>query len=177
MTLWDLARGYGVFMTGGMRLDPYLIEKVETSRGEVLYKRPEYDPERVYEQALAQTMTAMLYQVVTDGTGRRAVVKDWQVAGKTGTSQDSRDALFAGYSAELVGAVWVGNDDDTAMSRVTGGGLPAGIWSDIMTIAHESRTPVPLPGAQSLVRLSPETQARISYYRDLSMAFGGVVAQ
>ncbi|WP_084420075.1 transglycosylase domain-containing protein [Henriciella litoralis] len=174
MSLQDMVRAYGVFMTGGTRLDPYIIERISNSRGDVLYERPQYEPARVYDRRDAETMVAMMERVVTDGTGKRARLDGWDVAGKTGTSQSFRDAWFVGFTSQLVGGVWVGNDDDTAMSRVTGGGLPASLWHDMMEIAHEDREPTPLAGAGTLVTLSPATQRRISFYRDVGTAFAGV---
>ena len=174
VTLWDLTRAYGPFMTGGRRIDPYLIEKIETTRGEIIYERPEYDPARVYDRANAETMTAMMAEVIRSGTGTAASVEGWPIAGKTGTSQSSRDAWFVGYSSELLGGIWTGNDDDTPMNGVTGGGLPARLWSDMMTIAHKGRSPSILRGADQLIQLTPEQQARVGYYRDLGMAFAGL---
>ncbi|MHA7899728.1 MAG: transglycosylase domain-containing protein [Henriciella sp.] len=174
VTLWDLTRAYGPFMTGGRRVDPYLIQKIETTRGDVLYERPEYDPARVFDRAAAETMTAMMAEVIRSGTGTAAKVNGWPIAGKTGTSQSSRDAWFVGYSSELLGGIWTGNDDDTPMDGVTGGGLPARLWSDMMTIAHQGRTPSLLRGADQLIQLTPEQQARVGYYRDLGMAFAGL---
>lgn len=174
VSLWDITRAYGSFMTGGTRVDPYLIQKIETSRGEVLYERPEYDRPRVYSRENAETMTAMMADVVRSGTGRAAAIQGWPVAGKTGTSQSFRDAWFVGYSAELVAGVWTGNDDDTAMKGVTGGGLPARVWADLMTAAHEGRSPAILRGADKLTELTPDQQARVGYYRDLGMAFAGI---
>ena len=173
VTLQELARAYGVFMTGGQRIDPYIVEKISNSRGDVLYERPQYEFERVYDKQDAETMVAMLERVITAGTGRRAALKGWQIAGKTGTSQDSRDAWFAGFSAARVGAVWVGNDDDSPMKDVTGGGLPAALWHDMMTLAHADLQPQPLAGAGTLITLSPQVQEKIAFYRDLSQAFEG----
>lgn len=174
VTLWDLTRAYGPFMTGGRRVDPYLIEAIETTRGEVVYERAEYEPAQVYDRELAETMTAMLSEVVRSGTGKAASVDRWPIAGKTGTSQSFRDAWFVGYSAELLGGVWTGNDDDTPMANVTGGGLPARLWSDMMAVAHDGRSPSILRGADKLIQLTPEQQARVGYYRDIGMAFAGL---
>ena len=171
VTLWDLTRAYGPFMKGGQRVDPYLIESIETTRGEIIYQRPEYEPARVYDRDLAETMTAMLAEVIRSGTGKAASIDGWPIAGKTGTSQSSRDAWFIGYSAEMLGGIWTGNDDDTPMNGVTGGGLPARLWSDMMEIAHEGRSPSLLRGANQLIQLTEQQQARIGYYRDLGMAF------
>ena len=174
VTLWDLTRAYGPFMTGGRRVDPYLIETIETTRGDIVYERPEYDPAQVYERELAETMTAMMADVIRTGTGSAAEIEGWPIAGKTGTSQSFRDAWFVGYSAEMLGGIWTGNDDDTPMENVTGGGLPARLWSDMMRIAHSGRSPSQLRGANRLIQLTPEQQARVGYYRDLGMAFSGL---
>lgn len=174
VTLWDLTRAYGPFMTGGRRVDPYLIQTIETTRGEVIYERAEYEPARVFERGLAETMTAMMAEVIRSGTGKAAAIEGWPIAGKTGTSQSFRDAWFVGYSAELLGGIWTGNDDDTPMADVTGGGLPARLWSDMMRVAHEGRSPSLLRGADQLIQLTEEQQARVGYYRDLGMAFSGL---
>ncbi|NQY98388.1 MAG: PBP1A family penicillin-binding protein [Henriciella sp.] len=171
VTLWELTRAYGPFMTGGRRVDPYLIEAIETTRGDVIYQRAEYEPASVYDRENAELMTAMMADVMRSGTGTAAQVDGWPMAGKTGTSQSSRDAWFVGYSSELLGGIWTGNDDDTPMEGVTGGGLPAKLWADMMRVAHEGRSPSLLRGADKLIQLSPEQQARVGYYRDLGMAF------
>ena len=176
VTLWALTRAYGPFMTDGQRVDPFLVEKIENSRGDVLYQRAEYDPVEVYPRDLAREMTGMMAEVVRDGTGKAARLEGWTIAGKTGTSQSSRDAWFVGYSAQYLGGVWTGNDDDTPMKGVTGGGLPARLWSDMMTLAHAGRAPMSLAGANSLAKLTPDQQARIGYYRDLGFAFSGLAA-
>jgi penicillin-binding protein 1A len=91
-------------------------------------------------------MNDMLNTAITSGTGRRAALAHQPAAGKTGTTQEFRDAWFVGYTAQLVAGVWVGNDDARPMHRVTGGSLPARIWHDVMTVAHERLPPVPLAG-------------------------------
>ena len=173
VSLWELTRAFGTFQSGGLRLDPWLIERIEDSRGTVLYERPDYDRDRVYSEELAREMNGMLYRVVNSeiGTGGRARIAKWPVAGKTGTSQDWRDAWFVGFSAAYVGGVWVGNDDDKPMKKVTGGGLPADLWSDMMEIAHAGKTPERLIGADASVEVSEAAEARIAFYRGLSQAF------
>ncbi|WP_084146187.1 transglycosylase domain-containing protein [Hyphomonas oceanitis] len=178
VTMWELVRAFGAFESGGLRMDPYLIDKIEDSRGMVLYQRPEYERERVYPYDLAEDMNAMMARVVNApiGTGGRARVKNWTVAGKTGTSQDWRDAWFVGFTAAYVGAVWVGNDDDSPMKRVTGGGLPADLWSDMMEVVHEGKPPESLIGAESGMVISEAAEQRISFYRGLSQAFSVAAA-
>ena len=92
-------------------------------------------------------MNDMLSAVLVSGTGKRAALPGHPAAGKTGTSQDFRDAWFVGYTAQFVAGVWVGNDDGRPMNKVMGGSLPARLWHDVMLIAHEGRAPAPLPGA------------------------------
>ncbi|KJS38291.1 MAG: penicillin-binding protein 1A [Hyphomonas sp. BRH_c22] len=178
VTMWELVRAFGAFQSGGLRMDPYLIDKIEDSRGMVLYQRPEYERERVYPYDLAEDMNAMMTRVVNApiGTGGRAKVKNWTVAGKTGTSQDSRDAWFVGFTAAYVGAVWVGNDDDSAMKRVTGGGLPADLWSDMMELVHAGKPSESLIGAEGGVVISETAEQRITFYRGLSQAFSVAAA-
>ena len=91
-------------------------------------------------------MNTMLREVVAIGTGRRAALPGHDVAGKTGTSQDYRDAWFIGYSAQYLTGVWVGNDDNSPTKKVTGGSIPAAIWVDIMGPLHANLPSVPLPG-------------------------------
>lgn len=173
VSLWEITRAFGAFQSGGLRMDPWLIEKIENSRGDVLYTRPDYNRDRVYDHELASQMNGMLARVVNAkfGTGRRARFGNWQVAGKTGTSQDWRDAWFIGYTAAYVGGVWVGNDDDSPMAKVSGGGLPADLWSDIMEITHAGMPPEPLPGAEAGLEMSEESEQRVTFYRGLAQAF------
>lgn len=171
--LWELVRAYGVFQSGGLRLDPYLIAKVSDSRGQVYFEHPVSQRERVYPEDLAGDMNAMMMRVVSapNGTGGRARIPGWTVAGKTGTSQESRDAWFVGFTAAYLGGVWVGNDDDSPMRRVTGGALPADIWADIMKAAHEGKRPEQLFGADRAVVLDPAAEQRITFYRGMAQAF------
>ncbi|MEO0720824.1 MAG: PBP1A family penicillin-binding protein [Pseudomonadota bacterium] len=173
-TLWDIVRAFGVFQNDGLRVNAHLIQKVETSRGDVIYERPALDPARVYPQALAREMNGLLARVVRDGTGSSAAFGDWTVAGKTGTSQDWRDAWFIGYTASRVGGVWVGNDDDSPMNEVTGGSLPSEVWSVMMAAAHEGEAPEHLAGAESVRVPSEEAERRLVYYRGLAGAFRAV---
>ncbi|MEQ9506346.1 MAG: PBP1A family penicillin-binding protein [Hyphomonas sp.] len=173
VTLWDITGAYGVFQSGGRRVDPYIISKVTDTRGKVLFEQPALEGERVYAEDHAADMNAMLTRAVNAsfGTGHNARVKDWTVAGKTGTSQDWRDAWFVGFTSAYVGGVWVGNDDDSPMKKVTGGGLPADLWSDIMEMAHEGKKPAPLFGANTAFIMDPAAEDRIAFYRGMAQAF------
>ena len=88
----------------------------------------------------------MLRQVVAVGTGTRAQVKGYDIAGKTGTTSDYRDAWFVGYTGGFVSAVWLGRDDNTPMKKVAGGGAPAGIWREFMGAALPGLKAQPIPG-------------------------------
>ncbi|MBA4338157.1 MAG: penicillin-binding protein 1A [Hyphomonas sp.] len=173
VSLWEITGAYGVFQSGGRRMEPYIIAKVADTRGNVLFEQPAAEAERVYAEDYTADMNAMLTRVVSAsiGTGHNARLKDWTVAGKTGTSQDWRDAWFVGFTSAYVGGVWVGNDDDTAMKKVTGGGLPADIWSDLMEMAHEGKRPAPLFGSDTALVLDPASEDRIAFYRGMAQAF------
>src|SRR4029079_714958 len=92
------------------------------------------------------SMNHMMRAVVTDGTGRSAQFGDFEIAGKTGTSQDYRDAWFIGYTAHYIAGVWAGNDDNSPTRKMTGGSIPAAIWKDVMEQAHAGLANLPLPG-------------------------------
>ncbi|MFN4025525.1 MAG: transglycosylase domain-containing protein [Hyphomonas sp.] len=179
VNLWELTRAYGAFQSGGLKLDPFLIEKVADSRGQVYFERTPGQRERVYPEDLAAEMNAMMMRVISApiGTGGRARIPNWTVAGKTGTSQESRDAWFVGFTSAYIAGVWVGNDDDSPMKRVTGGGLPADIWADIMKAAHEGRRPEPLFGANRALVLDPAAEERITFYRGMAQAFAAASGQ
>ncbi|MEL6387142.1 MAG: PBP1A family penicillin-binding protein [Pseudomonadota bacterium] len=177
VTLWELVRAYGVFMRGGLKLQPHLITRIEDTRGTVLFERPAMEDTRVFNRNLARDMTGMMATAVATGTGQRARIDGWTIAGKTGTSQEWRDAWFVGYTSSLVAGVWVGNDDNTPMDEVTGGGLPAEIFADIMELALNGETVVPLDGADRMVVLSRAAKERVTYYRSLATAFSNVAGR
>ena len=171
VSLYELTRAYGVFALDGARLDPYMITRIEDSRGTLLYEHPDYEPKQVYPSELTRKMNAMMARAVQTGTGTGARIKGWTVAGKTGTSQDWRDAWFVGVTSQSITGVWVGNDDDSPMNKVTGGGLPTRLFRDITTLALEGQTRTPLKGAEGAVAPSSAAERRISFYRNLANAF------
>jgi penicillin-binding protein 1A len=95
-----------------------------------------------------QYMNQMMRQVVASGTGARAKVTGYDIAGKTGTTSDYRDAWFVGYTGGFVAAVWTGKDDNTSMKKVTGGGAPAEIWHNFMAAALPRLKATPIPGGE-----------------------------
>lgn len=178
VTLLDLTTGYGVLAREGLQMAPYIIEEIRNSKGDLLYSHPINNPPRIYPERLAHDLTGMLNRVVIQGTGRAAQVPGWDVAGKTGTSQGWRDAWFVGYTTRFTAGVWVGNDNDKPMVEVTGGAMPARIFSTMMTAALEGIEPEALPGARDLEDYLPsEDQERLNFYRRLAGAFASVEAQ
>src|SRR5205085_4109150 len=111
----------------------------------ILYRRAGSGPGPVVAPELAGMMSDMLAGVIAHGTGKSAALPR-PAAGKTGTTQDYRDAWFIGYTADLIAGVWLGNDDDTAMNKVTGGSLPAQTWRRFMVPATKAMPVRPLPG-------------------------------
>lgn len=132
--LFEITRAYGAFANGGYKVEPYAIERVETSRGQIVYEAPKAKIAKVMDLNTAATLTAMMKTVLKSGTGVAANISK-PAAGKTGTTDDYRDACFIGYTPDVVTGVWVGNDDNTKNNNVTGGTVPALIWKDVMTVA------------------------------------------
>jgi penicillin-binding protein 1A len=137
---------YAALANEGEGVWPYGIREIRSGEGELLHRRAGSGPGRVIAPGNVARLHDMLGAVITLGTGKTAQIGR-PVAGKTGTSQDFRDAWFIGYSTELVTGVWFGNDNNTPMAKVTGGGLPARLWREFMLAAHEGLAPRPLPGA------------------------------
>lgn len=145
VSLLEITGAYAALASGGNGVTPHMIRKVRTA-STVLYQRAASEPHRVVAPEHVGIMSSMLNTALVSGTGRRAALQHHAAAGKTGTSQDYRDAWFLGYTAHLAAGVWVGNDNGEPMSRVMGGGLPAAIWKSVMQSAHERLAPEPLPG-------------------------------
>ena len=124
VTPLEMAAGYQVFQNGGGRTTPYLISEIRSTRGDVIYAHAASAPTPVLDPLYATRMVEMLKGVITAGTGTGANIGR-PAAGKTGTSQDWRDAWFVGFTPDLLTAVWVGNDNGAPMAKVTGGELPA----------------------------------------------------
>lgn len=135
--LYDMVVAYGAFANGGFRVRPYAVERVENSRGVVIYENPGPKIVKVISFDTAAGMTYMLRKVVEVGTGRAANISK-AVAGKTGTTDDYRDAWFVGFTPDVVAGVWLGNDSNKKLPGITGGGLPARVFADYMRVANQN---------------------------------------
>jgi penicillin-binding protein 1A len=143
----DLAGTYALFANGGFRVSPYAIEEIKSVDGDVLYRREAVFEEEVASRRSIASVNIMMEGVVDWGTGKAAEVPGYRVAGKTGTTQNHRDAWFVGHAGGLVCAVWVGRDDNAPLSGTTGGGAPAMIWGEAMMRALPPRYVAPLQPA------------------------------
>jgi penicillin-binding protein 1A len=148
VSVMDQATGYAAFANGGHRIKPYAAIEIFNSRGDLIYSHDrDGEPARqVVEPRFIDDLVWMMTQVVEQGTGRRAALEGIKVAGKTGTTNEYKDAWFCGYTGNFVGIVWYGNDDSQPMEKMTGGTLPAMTWHDIMQFAHSGVDLKPLPG-------------------------------
>ncbi len=135
VTLTELTAAFAAFANGGRGVWSYGIREIRDSHGAVLYRRTGSGPGPVASAAHVAQLNRMLEKVLTEGTGRAAAL-DRPAAGKTGTSQNFRDAWFVGYTPQLVAGVWMGNDNGAPMRKVSGSGLPAKVWQAFMTAAH-----------------------------------------
>ncbi|WP_417783267.1 transglycosylase domain-containing protein [Terasakiella pusilla] len=145
VSLLELTAAYGPFSNGGYGVFPFGIETIKQANGPILYQRSGGGTGQIIQTDHLREMNQMMKTVMTTGTGKKANINR-TVAGKSGTSQDFRDAWFVGYSADLVLGVWMGNDNEKPMKKVSGGTLPAELWGQIMQDAHTNLPPKPLPG-------------------------------
>ncbi len=164
VTALDITSAYQVFQNGGQRVPPRLIDEITDSRGTVLWRHEAKPAEPVFDQDRSDAVVRMMAAVVTQGTARRADFGR-PAAGKTGTSQNYRDAWFVGFTPDIAAGVWVGNDDGRYMRGVTGGELPAEIWRRFMQAAHEG---LPVRTFRAAPIAPPVT--RVLYASDASAA-------
>ena len=169
---------YAHFANHGKAVKPYAILEITNSRGDVIYSRDKDEPpaQQVLEPRVVENMNRMMHAVVTEGTGRRALLDNTHSAGKTGTSSGYRDAWFLGFTGQYVTGVWIGNDDFRPMRDVTGGNLPAMAWHSFMAIATSS------PDIPTIDGLDPhpaqiEERKRIAALRQLEPQGGAAGAE
>jgi penicillin-binding protein 1A len=146
VTPLELTSAFLPFANGGFRPELHFVRRITTEGGKVLYEHQPRRGPQVISTHVVGMMNHMMAQTLTEGTGRAAAVPGWQAAGKTGTSQNSRDAWFVGYTANLTTGVWFGNDDGKAMNNITGGSLPAQAFRRFMEAAHKGVPVAALPG-------------------------------
>jgi penicillin-binding protein 1A len=149
VTLLELTDSFVPFANGGYKAPLHIIRRVTTNDGKVLYEYKSPAPSRVIDPRNVGMMNAMLSQTVESGTATKAKF-GWPAAGKTGTSQNFRDAWFIGYTSNLTTGVWFGNDDGKPTKKITGGSLPAIAWKDFMVAAHKGVPVAQLPGDYQL---------------------------
>jgi len=155
-TLLEMTGAYAGILNGGSSVQPYgLLELRLQGDDTPLLGQEGGMGERVITETSARLLTYMMAEIINSGTGTRARLPDRQAAGKTGTTQAARDAWFVGFTADYVAGVWMGYDDNTPLSGVTGGGLPAEIWREVMLRVHEGVPAQPLPMIVPEPRLPP----------------------
>jgi penicillin-binding protein 1A len=145
----EMVSAYATFANGGLAVTPHVIERIRSADGKALYDRTQPPLGRIVDPRYIGMMNTMMHETLVSGTARSANLPGWAAAGKTGTSQDFRDAWFIGYTAHLVTGVWLGNDDNSPTKKAVGGGLPVEIWSRFMRVAHQGAAPAALPGLGS----------------------------
>jgi penicillin-binding protein 1A len=158
VSMIELVGAYAPFANGGLGISPHVVTRIRTLDGKLLYARQPDQLAQVIEPRNVAMMNVMMQETLISGTARKAEIPGWVAAGKTGTSQDFRDAWFIGYTANLVTGVWLGNDDNSPTKKATGGGLPVEVWTRFMRIAHQGVPVAALPNAQ----VAPPTLAQIA---------------
>ena len=138
--LFEFVRAYGAFANGGFVVEPYAIQRIEDSRGRIIYRAGKTKISHQLSLKTAAEMTAMMKTVILSGTGTAANIGR-PAAGKTGTTDDYKDAYFVGYTPDIVTGVWVGDDNNKKMGGLTGGTIPARIWKDVMATASKDLEP------------------------------------
>ena len=164
VSLVELTSAYGVIANGGVAVWPHAITEIRTRNGKILYHRREGAATQVVDPQAVRGVNDMLRAVVAGGTGRGAN-PGRPAAGKTGTSQDFRDAWFIGYTGDLVTGVWMGNDDSSPMKRVTGGGYPAQLWRAYTRAALQGRLVKPLPPPPSAAMSSESGSSFLNWLK------------
>ena len=161
VNLLELTAAYAGFLASGQRVNPIgWIDLRIRGDDEVLMSVDRSNEMQVIDDHAGAALLYMLRNVVETGTGMRARIPGWDLAGKTGTSQSLKDAWFIGFNAEFICGVWMGNDDNTSLEGVTGGGLPAELWSKIMTELVKDSTPIALP------YMTPQEYEQFAIYKD-----------
>ncbi len=158
-TLIELTSAYAPFANGGYRAVPYGLRRISTREGDVLWQH-KARPVRVLAARPYALMNTMLERVMQSGTGRRARLDDRPSAGKTGTTNNFRDAWFVGYASGQTAGIWVGDDKNRAMKKVTGGTMPAMIWHQYMSAALAGLPKAPVPATPLVAVIEQDRPAQ-----------------
>lgn len=169
VTLIDLTGAYMVFANEGVRKPPFLIQSIRNTGGDELYTRRDIPPTRVYAASYARQMNGMLSDVIQTGTGHGAKLGPRPAGGKTGTTQDYRDAWFVGFTGQYTTGVWMGNDDNSSMARITGGLLPVDVWKAYNIDVHEGLKTLALTSQDSVLD-DARRERIVSFYEGLAEA-------
>jgi penicillin-binding protein 1A len=153
----QMAQAYAAFADGGNKVTAYGVERIRATSGQVLYQRKPQTLIPVIANPALDELTGMMRTVLTQGTGKRAAIPGYDLAGKTGTTSDYKDAWFCGFTGGLTTVVWMGRDDNTPMRRITGGIAPAQLWHDYMKIALKKLPSAPIPAGPPIAPPLPET--------------------
>ncbi|HUN95268.1 MAG TPA: penicillin-binding protein 1A [Bradyrhizobium sp.] len=159
VSLTELVGAYVPFANGGQGITPHVVLKIRTTSGKLLYARQPDQLGQVIDPRNVAMMNTMMEETLLSGTARKGEIPGWTAAGKTGTSQDFRDAWFIGYTPYLITGVWLGNDDNSPTKKATGGGLPVEVWARFMRAAHQGVPVAALPTWQGSDPLSNLAQA------------------
>jgi penicillin-binding protein 1A len=173
----ELVCAYATFANGGLAVAPHVVERIRSTDGKTLYTRATQALGRIVDPRYVGMMNTMMRETLTSGTARRADLPGWLAAGKTGTSQDFRDAWFIGYTSRLVTGVWLGNDDNSPTKKAVGGGLPVEIWSRFMRTAHQSIAPSALPGLNESGWFTPPAPVQAQAPRGSDETGAGAAAE
>jgi len=158
VTPLEITTAYVPFSNGGMGVVPHVITAIKTADGKLLYQRKGTGIGRVIEPIPLAEMNTMLAETLSSGTARKSQIPGWQTGGKTGTSQDFRDAWFIGFTSRLTTGVWLGNDDGAPTKRGTGGSLAAVVWQRFMLDAHRGLQASAIPGTGRTYASEPAPQ-------------------
>jgi penicillin-binding protein 1A len=172
VSVLEMVSAFATFANNGMAISPHVVESIRSKDGKVRYQRRPQSLGQIVDPHYVAMMNIMMQETLLTGTGRKGDLGGRPAAGKTGTSQDFRDGWFVGYSAQLVTAVWLGNDDSSPTKKMTGGGLPTEIWARFMKNAHRNVPVASLPGVHGGISLPyPGSQ---SYGQGASLPAGSI---
>ena len=151
VTPMEMAQAYDAFANGGYRVSPYGIDRIRLATGQVLYQHPQPTVTPVIANPPLSDLNRMLRQVIVSGTGVHAAIPGYDLAGKTGTTSDYKDAWFCGFTGGLTTVVWMGRDDATPMVKITGGTAPVDLWRSYMVTALKRLPSQAIPPGPAIV--------------------------